>query len=135
MSTYGSAEGEESAGDLGDVFLLPEVDCLEYVEIRNSVIFDRLLEIVDVLHHFELSTGRVYLGDASRLEFVDEFAEDLSILENFLVGNTWREFLTENLFDPRLGFLILFRISLGVDLSKGQVENRLKHKNKKSDMT
>lgn len=41
---YLTAECEECADDLGNILLFPKVDCLEHVDVRDTVRFDGPLE-------------------------------------------------------------------------------------------
>jgi len=80
-----SAQSEESAGDLGDVFLIPKVNGLEHINVIAAVVFQGQLEVVDVFHHLELSTAGVDLADRSRGNLVHDLAKDSSVPEDILV--------------------------------------------------
>lgn len=43
-SAYLTAKGEECADDLGDVLFLPKVHSLEYVDVWDTIRFNRCLE-------------------------------------------------------------------------------------------
>lgn len=74
--------------------------------------------LVNVLHHFELSTGCVDLGNGSWGKLVDELAENSSIANNIFIEFTRWELGAKYGFDPFLGFSVLFGVSLSGDLSK-----------------
>ena len=42
--TYRPAKGEQSGCDLGNVLLLPQIDCLEHVHIIDAIVLQCLLE-------------------------------------------------------------------------------------------
>jgi hypothetical protein len=44
VKTYVAAKGEEGGGDVGDVFLLIQIDSLEDIEVRAAVVSEGLLE-------------------------------------------------------------------------------------------
>lgn len=132
-----SAQSEQGVGYLGDVLGFPQVYSLEDINIGNSVSLDGGLEavekriinfwryakiqedlLVDVFHHFELSTGCVDLWYGSGGEFVDQLAENGSVLKNFFVKLAWGEFGSKNGFDPFLSFFVLFWVTLGSDLDQ-----------------
>lgn len=70
----------------------------------------------DVLHHLELSSRCVYLADGARLDLVDQLAQDGAVLEDIFKSLAGGELGAEDLFDPTLGFLLLFRVTLGSEL-------------------
>lgn len=70
----------------------------------------------DVLHHLELSTRGVDLGNGARLQLVDELAEDGSVLDDIFVSLTRGELGTKDCFNPFLGLLLLLRVALGSQL-------------------
>lgn len=84
--TYGSAEGHDALGDLGDVSPLVEVHRLEAVNVRDAVVLDGRLEFVDVLHHLELPALRVDLGNRAGLQLVHQPTEDGPVAEDLLEG-------------------------------------------------
>lgn len=51
VNTDLTAEGEQRADDLGNVLLLPQVDCLEHVDVRDPICFDCGLEAVEQRCH------------------------------------------------------------------------------------
>ena len=66
-------------GDLGDVSPLVQVDGLEAIDVRDTVILDGFLEFVDVFHHLELATAGVDLGNSTGLQLVHQSAKDGTI--------------------------------------------------------
>lgn len=116
MSVSLTAEGVQCADDLGNVLLLPKVDCLEHVDVRDSICFDCGLEVGNVLHHLELSTRGVDLVDGARLQLVDELAEDCAVLEDIFERVARGELGTEDGLDPLLDLLLLVRVALGSEL-------------------
>uniref|UniRef100_A0A1B0GP64 Uncharacterized protein n=1 Tax=Phlebotomus papatasi TaxID=29031 RepID=A0A1B0GP64_PHLPP len=112
----GIRRSEEGVCDLRDVLLFPEINCLEDINIRYTVILEGFLEVVDVFHHFELSTRFVDLWYRSGLEFVHEAAEDCAILEDILIETASWEFGTQQGFNPFLSFLVLDGITLSGNL-------------------
>lgn len=70
----------------------------------------------DVLHHLELSSRGVDLVDGAGLDLVDELAENGAVLEDILEDLTGGELSSEDLLDPWLSFLLLFRAALGSEL-------------------
>lgn len=111
-----AAEGEDGVGHLGNVLLLVQVDGLEHVNIIDTVVLQGLLEVVDVLHQLELSSGLVDLGDRSGHQDVHQAAQDSSVLEHILVGDSSGELGSQNGLNPSLGLGILNGIALAGDL-------------------
>lgn len=116
IRTYRTAQREQRVGHLRDVFLLVQVDGLEDVLVGHAVRLQRLLEVVDVLHHLELAAGRVHLGHRAGLDLVDQRAQHLAVLQHILVRLTGRELGANDGLDPRLRFRILGQIALAGDL-------------------
>lgn len=94
-----AAESHDALGDLWDVATFIEIDSLEAINIWDTVVLDGSLELVDVFHHLELSTGGVDLGNGAWLEFVHQSAENRAVAENLLEG-ALGEALAEDGFDP-----------------------------------
>ncbi len=114
-----TAKSEEGGDDLTDVLFLPELYRLENIYVRHTVLLDGFLELVDVLHHLEITPGRVDFADGSGLDLVDQFTENLSVAQVVLEGSV--ELPADDRLDPFLGFLLLlgiaFRCDLGADLT------------------
>lgn len=72
----------------------------------------------DVLHHLELTTRGVDLGDGSGLQLVNKLAKDGPVLEHLLEGFFRRELGAEDGLNPFLGFLLLLGVALGSELLK-----------------
>lgn len=99
-----------------DVLLLVQINGLENVLVWHTVRLQGLLEVVDVLHHLELATGRVDLGNGTGLDGVDQIAQNLTVLEHIVVGLAGGELGSNDGLDPGLGFLILSGITFASDL-------------------
>jgi hypothetical protein len=80
--------------------------------------------LVNVLHQFELATSFVNFWNCSWLQFVQELAENDSVLESVLVGCVLREFLSENSFDPLLSLFLLSGVTLPGDLGSKARNNK-----------
>lgn len=117
--TYSTTQSEQRVGDLRDVLLLVQINGLENVLVGYTVGLQGLLEVVDVLHHLELATGRVDLGNGTGLDGVDQIAQNLSVLEHIIVGLASRELDSNDGLNPCLGFLILNGITFACDLYIG----------------
>uniref|UniRef100_A0A182QNL8 Uncharacterized protein n=1 Tax=Anopheles farauti TaxID=69004 RepID=A0A182QNL8_9DIPT len=113
---------EERALELGML-----IHRLEDVQIGHTVLLDRLLEQVDVLHHLELTAGRVDLRHCTRFQLVDQLAQDQPITQRILVQDAGGELLTEHLLDPVLCLLILLQVALASDLRGKRYESDGKH--------
>lgn len=111
-----AAEGEQGVGHLSNVLLLVQVDGLEDIDVVHSVILERLLEVVDVLHHLELASGLVDLRHGVRHQLVDQAAQHGSVLEHILVQLALGELHSHDGLDPGLGLLILDGIALASEL-------------------
>lgn len=115
-NTYGTAKGEQGVGDLRDVLLLVQIDGLEHVLVGHTVRLQRLLEVVDVLHHLELAAGRVDLGHGAGLDDIDQAAQHLAVLEHIVVGLAGGELGADDGLDPGLGLLVLHGVAFTGDL-------------------
>lgn len=71
---------------------------------------------VDVFHHFKLSASAVAFGHASGADLVDEFTQDLTVLDVLLEQCVFGEFLSHHGFDPFHGFLFQGGVALGREL-------------------
>ncbi len=72
-ATYSAPKREDGTADLGDVLLLEQIDSLEEISVRNSVLLDGLEEGTDVLHNLEGHRGiLVDLLHASGLNTVNQ---------------------------------------------------------------
>lgn len=90
---------------------------LTWVYLKKIIIFTQSL-LVDVFHHFEISTRCVDFVHATRFDFVDQFTENDSIPKVVFVCDTSWEFPAQNGFDPFLSFFVLLRVAFAGDLAK-----------------
>jgi hypothetical protein len=110
------AQGEDGVRDLADVLLLPQIHGLEDVNVVDAVGLQGRLEVVDVLHHLELSAGGVDLGDGAGGELVDQLAEDGAVADHIFVELSRGELGAEDGLDPLLRLPVLVGVALGGDL-------------------
>jgi len=116
------AEGLQTDNDAVEVLPLPQVDGLEGLRVRHPERLGVGREGVDVLHALEGHGARLDLLHGSRLQYVDQTAEHLTVpedLEEVVRIPFGADVLPENFLDPvqRL-FGRLLRV-LGVDLGVG----------------
>jgi len=114
--TYGTAQGEDGVGHIGNVLLLVQIDGLEDIDIGHTVLLQGLLEVVDVLHELELAARGVDLGHGVGRQHVDQLAQHLAVLEHILVGLAGGELLGDDGLDPFLGLLVHLGIALAGNL-------------------
>ena len=114
-------------GDLGDVSPLVQVDGLEAIDVRDTVILDGFLEFVDVFHHLELATAGVDLGNSTGLQLVHQSAKDGTITENLLEGAGLHS-LTKDGFDPAEHLSLKLGVTLAGDLLNAEKIGSDSHK-------
>lgn len=74
--TYGTSNGQQALGDLGNVAALVKINGLEHIDLGHSPSLASLLETIDVLHLLELGSHCVDLRDASGHQLVHEAVEE-----------------------------------------------------------
>lgn len=111
-----STDGEDGGSDQCDILLVPQVGRLKQVHIGDAIFDACLLELADVIHHFVVTTGGVYLRHDSRRQAVHQTAQEDTVAEAVLVQLVGRELLAEQRFDPVLRFAFLVFVALASDL-------------------
>lgn len=84
-NTYDASKGVQGEGDLGDVATLEEIGGLEDLLLGHTVLLDRCLETLDVLHQLEVGAALLDLLHRSGGQFVGQLAQPDAVLENVLV--------------------------------------------------
>jgi len=105
-------QGEERHRHLRNISLLEQIASLENLLVGDSVRPDSLLKGGDVFHEGEVAGS--FLGGSfhgTRLEFVDEFAENQSIAQEILVRLLGRLHFASQLGDPIQHLLLQFWIT------------------------
>lgn len=108
-STHDATQGVQAQGDLGNVALLEQISRLEDLLLRHSVLLDRSLEALDVLHQLEVGALLLDLLHRSWGQLVDQLAEGDSVLQHLLVVSV--EGLSDHLGDPVEHLLLLFLVA------------------------
>lgn len=75
METYNSPERVDTERDLGNVLLLPEVNCLEHFIWRNTELGSSVGKPLDVLHQGKATSLCVDLLDAPGVQLVHHSVE------------------------------------------------------------
>lgn len=101
---HGTAKGKECVCHVCNIFLFKKIDCLKYVNVGHTVLFQCFLEVLDVFHQFECGTAFVDFCNWAWLNFVDQFAADNAILQGIFIWLSSWEFPCENSFNPFLGW-------------------------------
>ena len=76
---------------------------------------------IDILHHLELSTGRVDFRNAARTNLVHQLAEDLAVTDYIFKSLSWWKLLTQDCLYPLLCLPLLFGVPLAGQLTTEQI--------------
>lgn len=93
-----------------DVATLKQVGSLENFFLWYAVILDRSLESLDVLHELEVCAALLDFLHSTRHDFVDQFAQNYAVFEDFFVIAFW-DGLANDGKDPVEDFLFLFLVA------------------------